>query len=45
MRFLYMMLVSIFMMLSFSSCSKTPEPYYDRAQNASKEAHEQLRKD
>ncbi len=41
-------LISVFLTATFvfGGCSKTPdEPYYDRAQNASQKAQEQLRKD
>lgn len=33
------------LVLSFSSCSKKPDPYYDRANQAAQKAHNKLDKE
>jgi len=41
-----LLLIALFTLLTFSSCSKEPtEPYYDRANLAADKAHNKLSKD
>ena len=46
MKLMMKLFVTSLLLLTFNACSKEPsEPYYDRAKQASEDAHNQLRKD
>lgn len=46
MKFMMQLLLTCFMLFIFTACSKqVDEPYFDRAKQASEDAHSQLKKD
>lgn len=46
MKNIYLLLITtIFLTLTFSACSKKPDPYYDRANQAAQKAHDKLDKE
>ena len=46
MRKIYFFATSILFVIGLASCAKEPQdPYFDRAKQASKEAHQQLERD